>query len=137
MKNYSYIKLNQELNNEYSTFVNNAFEQTESKQTSHERDSTNIINEPEIITNLKDDDLEMNRINKSTKAEDLKKNDSNDRSKIPKKAVLSWQSVTIKADTRTTFQKVFSCNKAKPTTILNDIKGIVKPFEMLALMGPR
>ena len=72
---------------------------------------------------------------------DVKKTDSSE-VHLRKNAVLSWDSVTIRADTRSSTDKLLnlikcSNSKKKFTTILNNVKGIVKPFEMLALMGPR
>jgi len=74
----------------------------------------------------------------------LKKTDppTEGENKLPRQAILSWHSLTIKADTRSMGERIInlvknSDYKKKDTTILDNVKGIVKPTEMLALMGPR
>lgn len=155
---YTYNKLNQEQNDEYSSYVNNAYEQTNSdKETNNKNQeqtlnyskqdtatssttsnsTTNIISETNSVDQNKErnNDSDMNR---NIIKLDLDKKNDKPKNKLPKSAILSWDSVTIKADTRSTFQKLFNCvGKKRYITILNNVKGIVKPTEMLALMGPR
>lgn len=131
IKNFSYkynILNNQEVEN--SIYLNNGFEP-------ELKEENNINEEVKSIVDSISTDNDMKKHTRN----DAKKNDSFEIN-LRKNAVLSWDSVTIRADTRSSTDKFLNfikCSKSKKkfTTILNNVKGIVKPFEMLALMGPR
>jgi len=130
---YTYNKLNQETQakEEISSHVNSAFDDLDAKI--GDITVNGNINHIDIH---KDNDFKMNN--------HLKKTDppTEGKKKLPRQAILSWHSLTIKADTRSMGERIInlvknSDNKKKDTTILDNVKGIVKPTEMLALMGPR
>ena len=70
-------------------------------------------------------------------------NQNHKKSNIPKRVILSWHSLTIKARVRNLAQTIVSCcksvNKRKERfeTILYKVRGIVEPGELLGLMGAR
>ena len=73
-----------------------------------------------------------------------KKMDSKNKSNlsIPKRVILSWTNLTIKAEMKSLTEKImyyanFGKRKKRYEIILNNIRGVVEPGEMLALMGPR
>lgn len=133
IKNFSYkynILNNQEVEN--SIYLNNGFECELKEEKNINEEVKSIV---DSISNQTDNDM------KKLTRNDVKKTDSSE-VHLRKNAVLSWDSVTIRADTRSStdkFLNLIKCSNSKKkfTTILNNVKGIVKPFEMLALMGPR
>jgi len=136
---YTYNKLNQETeaNEEISSHVNPAFDDLDEKiENNFKPNCISVNGNINHIDEYKDNDLVMN--NNFKKTDPLPEG----KKKLPKKAILSWHSLTIKADTRSIGEKIisltkFSNKKKNHTTILDNVKGIVKPTEMLALMGPR
>jgi hypothetical protein len=72
----------------------------------------------------------------------LKSNAKKYSNSIPHRVTLSWHSLSIKMQKKRSIDKILSnfClgkRKSKQETILDNIKGIVEPGEMLALMGSR
>ena len=136
---YTYNKLNQETETkeEISSHVNPAFDDLDEKiENNFKSNCISVNGNINHIDEYKDNDLVMkNHLKKTEPLPEGKK-------KLPKQAILSWHSLTIKADTRSLGEKIislakYSNKKKNHTTILDNVKGIVKPTEMLALMGPR
>jgi hypothetical protein len=94
--------------------------------------------------------LDFNSNSKSTleltgDSDDLaKKTDAKSKASlsVPKRVILSWTNLTIKAEMKSITEKILyytklGKRKKRYEVILNNIRGVVEPGEMLALMGPR
>nr|QUF59472.1 ATP-binding cassette transporter Abcg-like8 [Brachionus angularis] len=66
----------------------------------------------------------------------LKKKENFFTNKVPKRITLSWSNLSIKAKSKSLKDILLRNKNVRFETILDQIKGIVEPGEMLALMGP-
>ena len=56
--------------------------------------------------------------------------------RIPRRVSLSWEDVAIKIERNLLVDKML-CRRKEDEVILENVRGLVEPGEMLALLGPR